>query len=343
VEENIMQGKTYRACFLWCLMVALVSLALSEPPHVQAERQPSNPAAAIVTAQGQGILPGEEAGLTAAERRTAAHTVALVDALGELATRLASPSSSSPAGTIDIEHEAQLGEALTVTKRSILKGQMMVQAVTVVTSLPRAGQAVPDRIVVENWELTYPPVRELDVYAFLYHLHQAGVAIDAWQMQEPGIVTVAVSIASSHLNPPAPTGLVLVTDDEAEQLRLSEAEWLLPTSGAILEEGPRIIFRQPKLVNTSTPPTLATTSPTDLFVLFEPNGSPVDMNSLQVRARKGIFKKSLTSTLKPFIEGTAIRARGLQVPVGKYLLEVDIADQAGARTFKKYYLQVHRP
>jgi hypothetical protein len=65
------------------------------------------------------------------------------------------------------------------------------------------------------------------------------------------------------------------------------------------------------------------------------------MTSLQVKARKGIFKKSLTERLQPYIQGTSIVAQKVKMPSGQFIIEIDIADQEGARTFQRYYLQVN--
>jgi hypothetical protein len=34
-------------------------------------------------------------------------------------------------------------------------------------------------------------------------------------------------------------------------------------------------------------------------------------------------------------------AQKVKMPSGKFIIEIDIADQEGARTFQRYYLQVH--
>ena len=56
------------------------------------------------------------------------------------------------------------------------------------------------------------------------------------------------------------------------------------------------------------------------------------MDSLQVRARKGFFRKSLTRRLKPYMRGTSIQAYNLQLPEGRFRLEIDIADRDGEIT-----------
>ena len=135
--------------------------------------------------------------------------------------------------------------------------------------------------------------------------------------------------------------LVLLTNSEAEQLRITDADLMLPVSTPITSDGPRIVLRRPDITGTGKTPTVTTSSPTDLTVIFERNRAPIDMDSLQVKARKGIFKKSLTKRLQPYIQGTSIVAQKVKMPSGKFIIEIDIADQEGVRTFQRYYLQVN--
>jgi hypothetical protein len=137
------------------------------------------------------------------------------------------------------------------------------------------------------------------------------------------------------------TEVVLLTDAEAEQLRVTDADLLLPVSTPMTSDGPHIVLRRPDITGTGKTPTVTTSSPTDLTVVFEPNRAPIDMTSLQVKARKGIFKQSLTERLQPYIQGTSIVAQKVKMPSGKFIIEIDIADQEGARTFQRYYLQVN--
>jgi hypothetical protein len=64
------------------------------------------------------------------------------------------------------------------------------------------------------------------------------------------------------------------------------------------------------------------------------------MQSLRVQARKGIFTKSLTETLQPYIRGTGIEATAVQVPEGRFAIQIDIADLQGRKTSETYRLEV---
>ena len=160
-----------------------------------------------------------------------------------------------------------------------------------------------------------------------------------------GIVWLAVSRPFEAQT--TPSRLFLLTEEEAAQLRLSgEPDRLLksdPSQKALKlsSSGPRIVFERPNIVDENTAlPTVAVTTPLDLLIAFEPNREAVDMDSLEIRAKKGWFTRSLTSRLKPYIAGTTLAAQNLGIPTGTYRIEIEIADRAGAQTVRAYYLNV---
>lgn len=135
--------------------------------------------------------------------------------------------------------------------------------------------------------------------------------------------------------------LILFSAQEAEQLRLTNKEWQQPTPRArALALGPHIVIQSPTVRETDDGRTLEAATPLDLSVRFEENRSPVDMKSLQVKARKGIFSKSLTALLLPYVQGTTLQVSGAEIPQGKFLLEVTVADRDGAKTVETYRLEV---
>jgi hypothetical protein len=87
-------------------------------------------------------------------------------------------------------------------------------------------------------------------------------------------------------------------------------------------------------------PTIETPTPANLVVLFEPRNSPVDMKSLDVEAHKGFFSKSLTALLRPYIHGDAIELSKVEIPAGRFMLDITIADQVGDTTDATYRLEV---
>jgi hypothetical protein len=134
--------------------------------------------------------------------------------------------------------------------------------------------------------------------------------------------------------------LVLFTPREAEQLRLPEDAWQAPPRTRTLQAGPRIVIQRPQVTDSSNGPIIETGSPTDFFLVFEANRAPVDMDSLRITAKKGPFSKSLTDQLRPYVQGTSLRAEAVTIPAGRFLIQIEIADQGGAKTNGHYLLHV---
>jgi hypothetical protein len=67
------------------------------------------------------------------------------------------------------------------------------------------------------------------------------------------------------------------------------------------------------------------------------------MHSRQVQVRKGLFTKSLTTLLQPYIHGAGLRASAVQIPAGRFHLEMAMAAMAGAKTLATYRLEGREP
>jgi hypothetical protein len=148
--------------------------------------------------------------------------------------------------------------------------------------------------------------------------------------------------------------LVLIQPEEASDLRLSDqdyseilrqakqrrgAEGYEEEKGA--PGGPDIHFEAPEPVSSEDSATsleLRVTPPASLHVSFLRNASDVDMDSLRVRARRGIFSRDLTDRLAPYIIGTSIRAEQIDVPTGRFRIELRIEDVEGRRTEAEYLM-----
>jgi hypothetical protein len=159
------------------------------------------------------------------------------------------------------------------------------------------------------------------------------------------LVAVAVSLllaAVGQAEGAAQDALVLFTPEEAGNLRLAEGEW----SGRPLmrgippSSGPRIVITTPQVKETNAGRTIEAVTPTSLVIVFEENRGPIVMESLQVKAKKGIFSKSLTDMLRPYIHGTALQVKEVQIPEGNFLIEIEIADRTGAKTVGTYRMAV---
>jgi hypothetical protein len=142
----------------------------------------------------------------------------------------------------------------------------------------------------------------------------------------------------SQIQPVGQQMLVLLTPKEADQLRLTEEEWQPPPRLRSLSPGPRILIQRPPLKDAADGPLIETVSPTDIMIVFEANRAPVDMSSLQIEAKKWLFTVSLTSRLRPYIQGTSLQAKDVEVPAGLFVIQIEIADVVGAKTVGTYHL-----
>jgi hypothetical protein len=136
-----------------------------------------------------------------------------------------------------------------------------------------------------------------------------------------------------------PGTILLLSSQEARQLRLTPGEWQSVAMPRALSFGPQIIIRRPQVVPAAIP-TIQAKSPTDLNVIFQPRDAPVRMDSLKVEARKGFFSKSLTEMLRPYIRGDSIELNSVQIPAGRFMLDISIADASGNTTDAIYRLEV---
>ncbi|MBV8454821.1 MAG: hypothetical protein JOZ29_21495 [Deltaproteobacteria bacterium] len=151
--------------------------------------------------------------------------------------------------------------------------------------------------------------------------------------------TLVMVLPSWAARPGRAENLVLLTQQEALQLRLNSSEWRSVAAARALSLGPQILVRRPRLVPGDIP-TIEAQTPTDLDVIFQPRSAPVRMDSLSVTARKGFFSKSLTELLRPYIQGNAIKVSKVEIPTGRFTLDISIADANGNISDDTYRLEV---
>jgi len=164
-----------------------------------------------------------------------------------------------------------------------------------------------------------------------------------WQYRKAGMLVLIVlfwMVNAGQTQPASQKRLMLFTPQEAKQLRLTTEAWHPPPRTRALPSGPRIAIQRPQVMDSTDGPVIETTSPTDFFVLFEANHAPVDMDSLRITAKKGLFSRSLTERLRPYIQGTDLQAKAITIPAGRFLIQIEIADQRGAKTEGHYLLWV---
>lgn len=145
---------------------------------------------------------------------------------------------------------------------------------------------------------------------------------------------------------------MLLTGEEAAMLDLNTmprkdyyryANRNLMNARGNCETGPRIEFSQPEVTLSKEGPTVKIQPPAKLVVFFfeGKSGKPVDMSTLKVVGKKWGFSNNLTKRLRPFIVGQKIDAANVEIPSGKFHLEVSIADTSGMKTVANYIFEVH--
>jgi hypothetical protein len=135
---------------------------------------------------------------------------------------------------------------------------------------------------------------------------------------------------------------VLLTSEEADKLRISEQELMdshMPQTRSI-SMGPYIYFIDPRAVAGEFGTVLETKSPTNMWIRFEENLAPVDLDTLDVKVCKSLFCKHLNDLLYPYIIGMEIKARDVKIPHGKFRVIFSIADNNGNITEEEYLLTV---
>jgi len=155
------------------------------------------------------------------------------------------------------------------------------------------------------------------------------------------LLVICIFVFGTGAMTTAQNRLSLLTPDEAARLRLEPEDQVSERTlrGTV---GPRILVREPSVRYTPDGSVIETAPSTRFLIVFEPNGAPVDMDSLEIKARKGIFSMSLTPRLKPYIQGSSLSADSVSVPEGRFLIQIEILDTAGARAVETYRLEVRR-
>jgi hypothetical protein len=135
--------------------------------------------------------------------------------------------------------------------------------------------------------------------------------------------------------------LELLTPEEASQLHLTDTDIReeLPFSAKTrsLSIGPKINFKTPPTRQDSDGIILVELrGNSQLLIDFLKTQAEVDMNSLDVEAKKGLFSVSLTDRLKPYIHGNKLEANEIKIPPGQFTVIIRIADRVGTFTEKAY-------
>lgn len=159
------------------------------------------------------------------------------------------------------------------------------------------------------------------------------------------ILVAAVSFAAYSLsqeNEP----LQLLTDDDARELDHTDEEWNTVQAAAPPAPGsPAIVFEEPDVKLTAKGPEILAVTPTNFYIIFRQQGSPLDMSTLNVWGEKFFLKKNITQRVLKYIkktsEGAVLHARDVHVPKGKYKVGISIADTDGNKVSNTYLLRVN--
>lgn len=136
----------------------------------------------------------------------------------------------------------------------------------------------------------------------------------------------------------------LLTEEEADQLQLTEDEfeWGVrfnrgTMSGETDADGPLIVIKQPEIKDGI----VTCTTPLKVFVAIQPRIAAINKTSLKITARKGIFRKDITDSAKPYPPsgngGWGFGITGVKIPPGRYRIDIAIADLDGRGTVNIYY------
>jgi hypothetical protein len=102
------------------------------------------------------------------------------------------------------------------------------------------------------------------------------------------------------------SAIPLFTAQEAEKLRLLDAEWkvvdeILTRRQALSTRGPLIAVRSPSVQPTKPIPTIETTTPIHLAVHFLAHEAPVKLQTLEACGKAWGFQRCFMDKLKPYL------------------------------------------
>jgi len=117
---------------------------------------------------------------------------------------------------------------------------------------------------------------------------------------------------------------------------------ILTRRQAVSTPGPLIAIRSPSVQPTKPIPTIETTTPIRLAVHFMAHGAPVKLQTLEVCGKAWGFQRCFTDKLKPYLNANTnvLDVPNLDIPTGKYIIEIRIADDEGQETVAYYKVAV---
>jgi hypothetical protein len=165
-------------------------------------------------------------------------------------------------------------------------------------------------------------------------------------------VLIFLSISALFHSAALADSVMLFSESEAEKLTYDEVSFdsIAPGINAVKMRGtssssnningPIVKLHQPKLDSSKGSNHISVETPTPLHIQFIANNANIDMESLEVEARKGIFSKSLTKKVLPYFVNHSINIEQLNIPSGNFLISILINDVEGNKTIATYRLSV---
>jgi hypothetical protein len=137
--------------------------------------------------------------------------------------------------------------------------------------------------------------------------------------------------------------VIWFTEAEAEALRLTEEDigFLSAQSKSLPRGGPEIHWVFPELsgdAGLTKDKRVTFTSPSSLTIEFRKTNGAIDFETLDVRGRKFGFSKSVTDLVRPYLDGNVLAAKNVELPKGKFLVEVEIHDVEGRKTVRPFFV-----
>lgn len=156
-------------------------------------------------------------------------------------------------------------------------------------------------------------------------------------------VLVLLTVLAARVLADSSEAVVWFTEADAQALRLTDEDigFLSAQSKAMPQGGPEINWIFPELsgdAGSTKDKAVTFTSPSSLTVEFKKTKNEIDFDTLDVRGRKFGFSKSVTDLVRPYLDGNLLAAKNVELPKGKFLVEVEIADVDGRTTVRPFFV-----
>jgi len=159
-----------------------------------------------------------------------------------------------------------------------------------------------------------------------------------------GTVLLCALTLAGPVGAETPATIALFSDADAEALRLTDEDIVILSaqSKAFMQGGPEIVWLFPELGDDSgrsAEQRVEFVSPSSLTIEFRKTLASIDFESLDVRGRKFGFTKSVTDLVLPYLRGNLLAAEDIELPKGKFMVEVEIRDVEDRATVRQFFVE----